>query len=239
MIAALELKKLKRTGSLFLTLAAAAVSAMFPILNTAVRSEQFVRQQDAPLNILLDANWELMSMINMLFLLCLSCLIYHTEYAGNANTKMDTLPFSPSLSFLAKLMVLILAAIAVLMIEYAALAFCIIQWFPSAIPGPALAALLAKNLAWSAWQLLPVCTLMLTIAYAFKNMWIPLGIGVICIFTATMLTSFGAFPILALFPFALPLKTFLAAGLQSLAPAGIETFIFFIIEMLLIHIRRR
>ena len=54
-------------------------------------------------------------------------------------------------------------------------------------------------------MIIPSAAFSLVIASACKNMWISLGIGVVCVFTATMLptTNFA----LSLFPFALPFQT--------------------------------
>ena len=84
MILALEQKKLKRTGFFPAFFIGGLLAASFPILNTAVRPEQFVYQDLPALHILIDANWQMIAMLNLFFLTVGSCIIYHTEFAGRA-----------------------------------------------------------------------------------------------------------------------------------------------------------
>ena len=244
MILKLELKKLRRTGIVLFILAAAAAAALFPVINMAARSEMFVHQRDTPLNILLDANWQLMAMINLLFLLCAASLIFHTEFADNAASKMDALPISAPRMFLGKLTILVLAAGISLLIEFASLAFCLARWYGQTLFSPEVLILMLKNLAFSWALLLPSCTLLLVIASIFRNMWISLGIGVIGIFTATMIPSFSSLKALTLFPLALPFQSLgdgaLAPGAARLLLAALmETIVFLAGEIIFIHLRRR
>ena len=62
-----------------------------------------------------------------------------------------------------------------------------------------------KHFAFLFLLMLPAVMVSLLVASACKNMWISLGIGVLCIFTATMFPTQNF--VLSLFPFALPFQT--------------------------------
>ena len=83
--------------------------------------------------------------------------------------------------------------------------------------------------------MLPCIILSLLISEACKNMWVSLGIGVVCVFTATMLpaTNFA----LSLFPFAMPFQIFagtditqsahyICGAIAELAVCGLAQLIF-------------
>ena len=57
----------------------------------------------------------------------------------------------------------------------------------------------------------PAALLSLFIASVCKNMWISLGVGIVCVFTASMLPPDNF--ILSLFPFALPFQ--IPVGMES------------------------
>lgn len=82
---------------------------------------------------------------------------------------------------------------------------------------------------------------MLVIASACKNMWVSLGIGVILVFTLSILPQDNI--VLSLFPFASPYQMLSAAVENSrtalfLAVCGIETVVFGIAEVLYLQVRR-
>lgn len=82
--------------------------------------------------------------------------------------------------------------------------------------------------------------LSLLISEACKNMWVSLGIGVVCVFTATMLptTNFA----LSLFPFAMPFQLFAGADISQsmhyIYAVVAELVIFVLAELLFIKVRR-
>ena len=88
----LEIKKLARTGFVPCLLCAALLAAAFPAVNMTARSENYLGLPGSPLAILLDANWQLMAMVNLFAALLAACILYHIEYSGKAMQKMDTLP---------------------------------------------------------------------------------------------------------------------------------------------------
>lgn len=179
------------------------LAAAVPVINMAVRSEMYLNLAGNPIQILLDANWQMMAMLNVLLVVAGACLLYHTEYADNAMQKMKSLPTRESSIFLGKAVLTILMSLFVLIIEAGAVIFCTCHWFEieKGFWGE-----LCKYFGYSFLLMLPCVILSLLISEACKNMWISLGIGVVCVFTATMLPT-GNFA-LSLFPFAMPFQIF-------------------------------
>lgn len=233
----LEWKKIRRTGFSPAFLWGGVLSAAVPILNMAVRSELYLGLTTPPLEILLDANWQMMAMLNILLLAAGACLMYHTEFADNAISRMCTLPLSEARMFFGKTALMALFYLSVLLLEHAAVAFCIAHWFALS---PELPLQILKNLACSFWLALPAVLSSLMIASAFRNMWLSLGIGVICVFLATMLPM-DHFA-LSLFPFALPFQSFAGAPIDTLrsyaAAGGVEILIIALMETVFLKIRR-
>ena len=196
-----EWTKIKRTGFLPALLSGALLGAAIPAVNMAVRSGLYTGLPGSPLQILLEANWQLTAMINLLLLSVGACILYHIEYEENAMQKMRSLPVRESCLFFGKLLILLLMTALILAIEAFFYSFCAVFWFPEyeALPFELLTAFGRFYLS-----MLPAVSAALTIASVFQNMWISLGTHVLCIFTATMLP--GNSSVLALFPFSLPFQ---------------------------------
>lgn len=228
----LEIKKVRHTGFGTAFLAGAVFSAAFPVIQMAARTELFLSIRETPVKILLDANWQLMAMLNILLAVAGACLLYHTEYADKAILKMCMLPIRESSLFAAKALLLAIMCLAALLMEAAAICLCGLFWFPGTDPGSLLSET-GIHFGVSFLLMLPVVLVSLGIASAFENMWISLGIGVLCVFTATLLPT-GRF-VCSLFPYALPfqiisgisqeaLRNYLFAGTaEVLAICAIET----------------
>lgn len=233
----LECKKVKQTGLIPAFLCGGLLAAAVPILNMAIRSEQYLQLSGSPIQILMDANWQLMAMLNVLFVAAGACLMYHTEYADNAMQKMYTLPTRESKLFFGKALLMAVICAGALVIEAAGTAFCVCRWFSLSAE---LWLELLKSFGY-AWLLtLPTALSSLLIASACKNMWVSLGIGMVCVFTATVLST-GSFAG-SLFPFALPFQRFPGTSestLRSFILAGVlELFALAGAEMLFLKIRR-
>lgn len=206
----LELKKVKRTGLWPAVFGGGILAALVPIINTAVRKEVFLQMEGSALAILMNENWQMMAMLNLLFVAASACLLYHTEYGDNAIQRMNTLPQRESKMFFDKFFLLSAFCLIMFIIEGAGLAFSAVHWFPG--DGKILRDA-AINMGYAFVLILPGVLFMLLISAACKNMWISLGIGVICVFTATMLP--GDNFALSLFPFALPFH--IIPGAKALA----------------------
>lgn len=238
MILTLELKKLKRTGYYAAFLAGGLLAAAVPLLQTALRREVFLAEEKEPLTILLNANWNMMSMLNLMLILCGACIMYHTEYADNALQKMDLLPVRPIRLFLAKLVLMSLAVLYCFAAEGIALALCCRLWFPAVSPDTAR---LWEELSYSFLLTLPTIALMLVIASLCRNMWISLGAGLILLFTVVTLPDDSL--LCCLLPFAAPLRLLSHArscGFAGRLLAGCvaEAFLFLFSEWILLKLRR-
>ncbi len=197
----LECKKVKRTGLVPGFFLGGIWAAAFPVVNIAVRTETFVSKPGTPVEILLGENWQMMAMLNILFVVVGSCLMYHEEFSGNAMQKMNTLPIRGNALFRGKSVLLCLLCAVLLVIEGGAVVFCTVRWFSL---GEAFWLSLGKSLGYSFFLSLPCILLSLLISSMCQNMWISLGIGVICIFTATILPADNF--LLSLFPYSLPFR---------------------------------
>lgn len=234
----LESKKLKRTGYLPACLVGSMIASAFPIANMLARAETFTSLSGNPLDILISANWQMMAMINILTAICGACMMYHTEYADNGMRKMAVLPIRQETIFFGKFMIAAFVLSAMVVIETAAFVGCAAHWFPGYLFD------LTELLKTAGFQIvaaLPTVMLMLVIASACQNMWVSLGIGVILVFTLSILPQDNA--MFRLFPFASPYQMFSKAmehGRAALliAVCGIETVVFGIAEIIYLKIRR-
>ncbi len=237
MSVSLECKKVKRTGFLPVFFGGGILAAAVPIINMAVRWEIYLNQPGSPIQILLGANWQMMAMLNVLLIVTGSCLLYHTEYADNAIQKMKSLPIRESSIFLGKAVLTVFMSLFVLVIQAGAITFCSYCWFEI---GSGFFGELCKCLGYSFLLMLPCVILSLLISEACKNMWVSLGIGVVCVFTATMLptTNFA----LSLFPFAMPFQIFadtdITRSIHYICGAMAELAVCGLAQLILVKVRR-
>lgn len=233
----LECKKVKRTGFIPAFLCGGFLAAIVPILNMAVRSENYLGLDASPVQILMNANWKMMAILNILLAAAGACLMYHTEYADNAIQKMGTLPMKESKLFFGKAALIAVMCAVILAIEAASAVFCSYHWFELSTH---VGIEIMKNFGYALLLMLPAAFGSLLIASACKNMWVSLGIGVVCIFTATMLPAENF--VLSLFPFALPFQMFAGTAetviRNFIFAAVIEIVVIAIAEVLFLKIRR-
>jgi len=233
----LECKKVKRTGFTPAFLSGGLLAAIVPVLNMAVRSENYLGLHAAPVQILMDANWQMMAMLNILLIVAGACLMYHTEYADNAIQRMCALPMKESKLFFGKVTLMVLMCIVILVIEAASVTFCSYHWFELTHE---VWTEIMKSFGYALLLMLPSVLGSLFIAAACKNMWVSLGIGVVCVFTATMLPAKNF--VLSLFPFALPFQIFAGAAenivCNFMIAAVVEILIIGIVEVLFLKVRR-
>lgn len=235
MLFRLECQKIKRTGFIPALLGGGILAGAVPLLNMALRARQYQELPGSPVEILLDANWQMMAMLNLLLVTAGACLLYNTEYAGGALQKMSTLPVTAHGIFLGKALLLAVGCLTMLVIEEAACAFCCLRWFP-AIPG--LAPELFQSFGLALLMLLPAALTALLIASLWENMWISLGVCVLGIFVASMVPAGGS--VLSLFPFALAFSIPSQAATQG-GPgfaALAECLLLLAAEFLILKIRR-
>lgn len=237
MSVSLECKKVKRTGFLPAFFGGGILAAAVPIVNMTVRSEMYLNQPGSPIQILLGANWQMMTMLNVLLVVAGSCLLYHTEYADNAMQKMKSLPIRESSIFFGKAVLTFFMSLFVLATQAGAITFCSYHWFEI---GNGFWEELCKCFGYSLLLMLPCVILSLLISEACKNMWVSLGIGVVCVFTATMLPEANF--ALSLFPFAMPFQIFASAditrSMHYICGAIAELAVFGLAQLILVKVRR-
>ena len=237
MSVSLECKKVKRTGFLPAFIGGGILAAAVPVINMAVRSEMYLNQPGSQIQILLGANWQMLAMLNVLLAVAGTCLLYHTEYADNAMQKMKSLPIRESSIFLSKAVLTIFMSLFVLVTQAGAVAFCSYRWFEV---GNGFWGELCKCFGYSFLLMLPCIILSLLISEACKNMWVSLGVGVVCVFTATILptTNFA----LSLFPFAMPFQIFagtdMSQSMHYICGAVIELAVCGLAQLILVKVRR-
>lgn len=233
----LECNKMKRTGFIPAFLCGGFLAAIVPILNMAVRSEKYLRLDTSPVQILMNANWQMMAMLNILLVVAGACLMYHTEHADNAIQRMCTLPINESSLFFGKVALMTVMCLVILLVEAAGIAFCSYRWFELSTD---VWMELLKSFGYALLLMLPVTLGSLLIASACRNMWVSLGIGVVCVFTATMLPTKNF--VLSLFPFALPFQMFLGntenVVRNFMLAVLIEILIMGIAEVLFLKVKR-
>lgn len=235
MIALLEYKKLKRTGFIQLFLFGGLLAAAVPVANMVFRTEMYTGMHDTPVQILLGAGWQLMAMFNVLLIVTGTCLLYYIEYNNNSMQKLKTLPVHESQVFSGKALAAVFMYAVVLVIEAGAVIFCSFHWF---VTGDGFWTELCQNFIYSFIMGLPCIGLSLLVSEACKNMWIPLGIGVVCVFTAVILPEKPFF--LSLFPFSMPFKILSGTkhAVICIYASAAWIAITILAELLLIKVRR-
>lgn len=250
---ALEYKKIKRTGIIPGCLAGGLLAVLIPVLELTVRSEQYIGLMQPPLQTIFQADWQMMSMLNMLIIITAACMMYHTEYADNAIQRVTTLPVKEERVYFLKALLLSGMCAVILAMEMISVSMCTLHWFggedgafTAYYGGPLHEACLELiqdllwNLGYCFCMLLPVIFLSLLIASACRNMWISLGVDVVCVFMATMIPV--KYFALAIFPFAMPFQISEGAGtgqtVRFLAAGLIEVLVIGAAEILFLRVRR-
>ena len=227
MTAALEVKKLRRTGYFPALLGSALLSAAVPAVNMAARGETYLAQSGGAIEILLDANWQMMAMLNVLSTLCAACLMFHAEYAGNALDKLEVLPVRVFSVYLGKAVLAVFMLAVMTAVEFVSLHLCARHWFGENMDVARLLSLAGYALAAG----IPTLLASLAVAAACRNMWVSLGIGLTLVFTLSVFPQDNA--VIRLLPYAAPYTTALegqittvliacaaeSAALLSLGPA--------------------
>ena len=197
----LEYKKIRRTGLTAAFLAGGIIAAALPVINTAARPDTFTSMAGSPAAVLADANLQLISMLNLLLITAGACILYHIEYADNALQKMQSLPVRESGLFIGKCGILLPFFLMIILFETASLCFCGWHWLDA---GNEELMEILQTLGFTLILTLPSAIIALVIASACRNMWTALGIGILCIFMATMLPTDNF--IVSLFPYVLPFQ---------------------------------
>lgn len=199
MTTGIEYMKLRKSGYFFMFPAGGLLTSAFPVVNMIFRTEMFINSPGEPYRILMNANWQIMAMLNVLLSVCGACLMYYIEYSENGAQKMEMLPVSGGNLFFGKFVIAAMELGVLIIMEHISLMGCMLYWFPS--HGIRLTEFL-KGMAFQWFAGLPTAMLMLLIASACRNMWMSLGTGVILVFVMSVFTQ--ELSIFSLFPFSSP-----------------------------------
>ncbi len=238
---ALEYQKIRRVGIIPGCLAGGLLASFIPVLELSVRSEQYQGLLEPPLQTILQADWQMMGMMNMLLVITIACMMYHTEYADHAIRRMTTLPVTEEELYFRKCILLSGMWAIVLVMEMLSLVFCTLHWFGGKNGAYAEFVIdLLQNFGYCFCMMLPVIAISLLVASACRNMWTSLGIDVVCVFLATMIPV--KYFALSLFPFALPFQILEGAEegtiVGYLAAAAVEILLTGAAEMIFLKVRR-
>lgn len=234
----IEYIKLRKSGYFCVILAGGLLASAFPVVNMILRTETFINMESEPYRILMEANWQMMAMFNVLISVCGACLMYYIEYSENGLQKMEMLPVSRMKLFLGKFVIAVLGMGFLMGMEHLCLMGCMSYWFPDC--GFRLTEFL-QGVVFQWYAEIPTVMLMLVIASMCRNMWMSLGIGVILVFTVSVLPQ--EHPVFSLFPFSSPFQIYASvAENERLAlffiVCAAETLFFGVGEYLLQKFRR-
>ena len=232
---ALEWTKVKRTGLMPAFAAGGAAAGAFPVLNMIFRSRLYIKQKGDPLTVLLDANWQMMAILDVFLVIIGACILYHIEHEHHGIRKMRTLPVGAGRVFWGKCFLLFADMTGALLIQTAALAFCAVHWFETA---DGFWQELVREFVSSVLLLFPIEIFMLFISSITETMWICLGIGIMGAFIP-LVTGGLEVSILHYFPFSMPLETIFSPGWGKLAAAAaVEGILFLLAEFVYENVRR-
>ena len=234
MTAALEVKKLRRTGYFPALLGSALLSAAVPAVNMAARGETYLAQSGGAIEILLDANWQMMAMLNVLSTLCAACLMFHAEYAGNALDKLEVLPVRVFSVYLGKAVLAVFMLAVMTAVEFVSLHLCARHWFGENMDVARLLSLAGYALAAG----VPTLLASLAVAAACRNMWVSLGIGLTLVFTLSVFPQDNA--VIRLLPYATPYTTALEGQITTvLIACAAESAVLLSLGPAILKARRR
>lgn len=234
MTAALEVKKLRRTGYFPALLGSALLSAAVPAVNMAARGETYLAQSGGAIEILLNANWQMMAMLNVLSTLCATCLMFHAEYAGNALDKLEVMPVRVFSVYLGKAVLAVFMLAVMTAVEFVSLHLCARRWFGESVDIARLLSLAGYALAAG----IPTLLASLAVAAACRNMWVSLGIGLTLVFTLSVFPQDNA--VIRLLPYATPYTTALEGQVTTvLIACAAESAVLLSLGPAILKARRR
>ena len=118
---ALEIKKVKRTGSPAVLPLAGGLGAAYALANFLIRRDALLSLPLAPMDVLLTQLYGMILLINLFAIIVAACMIYNLEFKGQAIKKLWMLPFSVPKLFLTKFILLTLGLAAAVILENTAL----------------------------------------------------------------------------------------------------------------------
>ena len=169
---ALEIKKVKRTGSLAVLPLAGGLGAAYALVNFLIRRDALLSLPLAPMDVLLTQLYGMILLINLFAIIVAACLIYNLEFKGQAIKKLWMLPFSVPKLFVTKFILLTLGLAAAIILENTALGWIGMTMLPQ---GSFQLPVLVQFAVYSFVTSLPVLALMLLAASRIETMGVTLG----------------------------------------------------------------
>lgn len=176
----IEMKKLRRAGVLNTLLFAGIAGAFYAALNWFVRKDYLLSVDINPMTALLTQLYGVISLLNVFAIIVSTSNIYSIEYKNNGLRKMKTLPIKSANLFIQKLIILVGVLALSYCIEFASLALLGGKYLPVDTFD---IFVLIKFASYTFLIILPCLIFMLIISMLSTNMWIPVGIGIIGLFS--------------------------------------------------------
>lgn len=219
-ILAIELRKQKRTGVLFVLPAVGVLGAAYAFLNFLVRKDTLFSLSLEPMDVLLTQVYGMILILNLFGVVAAACMIYHLEFQGNAGKKMHLLPIRASGVYGCKFLVLAaLLALAIVLQNLALVHIGRTDLPPGAFEGQTL----VRFALYAFLTSMPVLSFMVLVSSRFENMWVPLGVGVAG-FLSGMALANSSWDLWMIHPFVIMLKPAVAMSAQPDPAVGIAAF---------------
>ena len=207
---AIELRKEKRTGVIYVLPAVGILGAAYAFVNFLVRKDTLLNLPLAPMDVLLTQLYGMIMVLNLFGIVVAACMIYHLEFIGSAVKKMYLLPISVPAMYLCKFLILTVLFLIAILLQNLAL----VQIGRTDLPdGTFEMGTLLRFAGYSFLTSMPVLSFMLLISSRFETMWVPLGIGVAGFLSGMALANSGLTLLLA-HPFVVILKPAVAMSAQ-------------------------
>ena len=223
---AIELRKEKRTGVIPVLLVVGILGAGYAFLNFIVRKDTLLGLPLAPMDVLLTQLYGMITILNMFGIVVAACMIYNTEFKGNAVKKMYMLPVNVPGMYLCKFLILSTLLFVAVALQNLALMRIGMTDLPQ---GAFEMGTLIKFAGYSFITSMPVLAFMVLISSRFENIWVPLGVGVAG-FLSGMALANSNLNLLMIHPFIIMLKPAVAMSAQPdiivIIAAFIETLAF-------------
>ena len=207
---AIELRKEKRTGVIYVLPAVGILGAAYAFVNFLVRKDTLLHLPLAPMDVLLTQLYGMIMVLNLFGVVVAACMIYRLEFIGSAVKKMYLLPISVPAMYLCKFLILTVLFLIAILLQNLAL----VQIGRTDLPdGTFEMGMLLRFAGYSFLTSMPVLSFMLLISSRFETMWVPLGIGVAGFLSGMALANSGLTLLLA-HPFVVILKPAVAMSAQ-------------------------
>lgn len=223
---AIELRKEKRTGVVFVLLTVGILGAVYSFVNFIVRKDTLLNLAMTPMDVLLTQLYGMIMVLNLFGIVVAAGMIYNMEFKGNAVKKIYMLPMSVPGMYFCKFLILT----GMLLVAIALQNLALMQIGMTNLPvGSFELRTLISFAGYSFLTSMPVLSFMLLVSSRFENMWVPLGLGVAG-FLSGMALAASHMELLLVHPFVVMLKPAVAMSAQPdmtvIAVSLIETFLF-------------